>query len=54
MTADTLILSVDRDDDVGYKAKVDTPVIGREACLEAAQKLGTAKPTAPAWIRSPA
>ena len=44
MTADTLILSVDRDDDVGYKAKVDTPVIGREACLEAAQKLGIADP----------
>ena len=44
MTAATLILSVDRDDDVGYKAKVDTPVIGREACLEAAKSLGVADP----------
>ena len=44
MTAATLILSVDRDDDIGYKAKVDTPVIGREACLEAAKSLGVADP----------
>jgi len=44
MSAVTLILSVDRDDDVGYKAKVDTPVIGRAACLEAAEKLGVADP----------
>ncbi|HJJ35708.1 MAG TPA: DUF373 family protein [Methanocorpusculum sp.] len=44
MSAVTLILSVDRDDDVGYKAKVDTPVIGRAACLEAAEKLGIADP----------
>jgi len=44
MSAVTLILSVDRDDDVGYKAKVDTPIIGRAACLEAAEKLGIADP----------
>ena len=44
MTAETLILSIDRDDDIGYKAKVDTPVVGREACLAAAQKLGIADP----------
>ena len=44
MSAVTLILSVDRDDDVGYKAKVDTPAIGRAACLEAAEKLGLADP----------
>lgn len=44
MTARTLILSVDRDDDVGYKAGVETPVVGREACLEAAVKLGVADP----------
>ena len=43
-TPRTLILSVDRDDDVGYKAGVTTPAIGREACLEAAVKLGTADP----------
>ena len=44
MAARTLILSVDRDDDVGYKAGVETPAIGREACLDAAVKLGTADP----------
>lgn len=43
-TARTLILSVDRDDDVGYKAGVETPAIGREACLAAAVALGTADP----------
>ncbi len=42
--ARTLVLSVDRDDDVGYKAGVETPAIGREACLQAAVKLGTADP----------
>ena len=42
--ARTLVLSVDRDDDVGYKAGVETPAIGREACLAAAVKLGTADP----------
>lgn len=42
--ARTLVLSVDRDDDVGYKAGVETPAIGREACLNAAVKLGTADP----------
>jgi len=44
MTARTLVLSVDRDDDVGYKAGVQTPVIGREPCLDAAVKLGVADP----------
>lgn len=42
--AQTLVLSVDRDDDVGYKAGVETPAIGRDACLNAAIKLGTADP----------
>ena len=42
--ARTLVLSVDRDDDVGYKAGVETPVIGRAACLDAAVRLGTADP----------
>ncbi len=42
--ARTLVLSVDRDDDVGYKAGVETPAIGRDACLNAAVKLGTADP----------
>ena len=40
----TLILSVDRDDDIGYKAGVTSPVVGREACLGAATRLGLADP----------
>ena len=44
MTARILILSVDRDDDVGYKAGVGTPAVGREACLNAAVKLSIADP----------
>ena len=44
MAGRTLVLSVDRDDDVGYKAGVKTPAVGREACLDAAVRLGTADP----------
>ncbi|WP_319378806.1 DUF373 family protein [uncultured Methanocorpusculum sp.] len=44
MRARTLILSIDRDDDVGYKAGVESPAVGREACLDAAIRLGTADP----------
>lgn len=44
MTGRTLVLCIDRDDDVGYKAKVDTPAVGREACLAAATALGVADP----------
>jgi putative membrane protein len=40
----TLVLSVDRDDDIGYKAKVASPVVGRAACLAAANALGLADP----------
>ncbi|MDD1666523.1 MAG: DUF373 family protein [Methanomicrobiales archaeon] len=40
----TLVLCVDRDDDIGYKAKVPSPVIGREACLAAATALALADP----------
>ena len=39
-----LILCVDRDDDLGTKAKVETPVIGREQALAAATKLALADP----------
>ncbi len=39
-----LILVVDRDDDLGVKARVKSPVIGREANLEAAMKLALADP----------
>ncbi|MCD6373165.1 MAG: DUF373 family protein [Thermococcus sp.] len=40
----TLILAIDRDDDFGKKAGVEGPVIGREACIDAALKLSLADP----------
>jgi putative membrane protein len=40
----TLVLCVDRDDDIGYKAQVASPVIGREAALAAATALALADP----------
>ncbi|RLG22893.1 hypothetical protein DRN72_00540 [Methanosarcinales archaeon] len=40
----TLILCVDRDNDLGVKAGIKTPVIGRENCLNAAMKLGSVDP----------
>jgi len=40
----TLVLSVDRDDDIGWKAKIESPAIGREACLKAANTLALADP----------
>lgn len=40
----TLVLSVDRDDDIGWKAKIESPCIGRAACLKAANTLALADP----------
>ncbi len=40
----TLVLSVDRDDDIGWKAKIASPAIGRQACLDAANTLALADP----------
>jgi putative membrane protein len=40
-----LILSVDRDNDIGEKAGMKGPVVGREAVLKAASALGLADPT---------
>jgi putative membrane protein len=40
----TLVLCVDRDDDIGYKAGIQSPVIGREAALAAATALALADP----------
>ena len=40
----TLVLCVDRDDDLGFKAQIDGPVVGREACLHAATSLGLIDP----------
>ncbi len=40
----TLVLCVDRDNDLGRKAKIKSPIIGREANLKAAQALALADP----------
>ena len=32
-----LVICVDRDNDVGEKTGLETPVVGRNACIEAAQ-----------------
>jgi putative membrane protein len=40
----TLILSVDRDDDIGYKGHIQTPLIGRASCLQAANTLALTDP----------
>ena len=39
-----LVICVDRDDDVGQKAGIATPVVGRDACIEAAQRLALEDP----------
>ena len=39
-----LVIVVDMDDDVGRKANIKTPVIGRSNCINAAVKLGLADP----------
>ncbi len=39
-----LILCVDRDDDIGEKANIETPIIGRQANLDAAVALGLKDP----------
>lgn len=44
LTSRLLVICVDRDNDVGDKAGVTTPVIGRNACIEAAQKLALEDP----------
>ncbi|MBT4423829.1 DUF373 family protein [Candidatus Bathyarchaeota archaeon] len=40
----TLVLCIDGDDDIGIKGKVKTPIIGREANIQAAAKLALADP----------
>lgn len=39
-----LVICVDRDNDVGEKAGIATPVIGRNACIDAAQRLALEDP----------
>src|SRR3972149_6882012 len=43
-TSRLLVICVDRDDDIGKKAGVLTPVVGRNACIEAAQRLALEDP----------
>ena len=39
-----LVICVDRDNDVGEKTGILTPVVGRDACIEAAQRLALEDP----------
>ena len=39
-----LVICIDRDNDVGEKTGIDTPVVGRDACIEAAQRLALEDP----------
>ncbi len=39
-----IVICVDRDNDVGEKTGINTPVIGRDACIEAAQRLALEDP----------
>ena len=39
-----VVICIDRDDDVGEKTGISTPVIGRDACIEAAQRLALEDP----------
>ncbi|MDE1765737.1 MAG: DUF373 family protein [Thaumarchaeota archaeon] len=43
-TSRLLVICVDRDDDIGSKAGVATPIVGRNACIEAAQRLALEDP----------
>ncbi|MGI0085159.1 MAG: DUF373 family protein, partial [Nitrososphaerales archaeon] len=40
----TLIICVDRDNDVGLKTGIKTPILGKDACLHAASALALADP----------
>jgi len=39
-----LVICVDRDNDIGDKTGIATPVVGRDACIEAAQRLALEDP----------
>jgi len=43
-TSRLLVICIDRDNDVGEKANIATPVVGRDACIEAAQRLALEDP----------
>ena len=44
VTEKTLILCIDGDDDIGIKAKIETPILGRQANLESATTLAISDP----------
>ncbi len=44
-TENLLVVCVDRDNDLGKKADVQGPIIGRDACIKAAAKLAIQDPT---------
>lgn len=39
-----IIIGIDRDDDIGIKGGLSTPIIGKEMCIEAATRLGIEDP----------
>ena len=39
-----LVVCIDRDNDIGEKAGINTPVLGRDGCIEAAQRLALEDP----------
>ena len=39
-----LVICIDRDDDIGKKAGIKSPAVGRNSCIEAAQKLALEDP----------
>lgn len=43
-TSRLLVICVDRDDDIGEKTGIATPVIGRDSCIDAAQRLALEDP----------
>lgn len=42
-----LVICIDRDNDIGDKANIKTPVMGRDNCIEAAQRLALEDPEDP-------
>src|SRR3989338_6583291 len=44
-TENLLVVCVDRDNDLGRKANIVGPVMGKSACIKAAAKLALADPT---------
>src|SRR5918912_274396 len=42
-----LVLCVDRDDDIGAKGSIDTPVVGRDSCINAGIRLAIEDPEDP-------